>query len=270
MKKIALCRMVFVAFSCLVLTSASFAQVETSNDSLVVLPFDISDNSSVTHSDIAHMNGFRGYRLGTSYADGAAKFETVHAGEASLVAHLDSAPDTLVFELKGNKSGSAPAAYEGVVFTISYSADSIQWAPMATLYDADISTSDYTRFTYRVPGSDTRYVQWKLENSTKGNTRLNNIRITQRGESGDSSGITDYHPETFGVYPNPTPSAFNIYVGRNQITSLILYNIYGQIVREWNNPTPEERYNIFDLPRGTYILKANTPNGTIQKKVVRY
>lgn len=249
-------------------SSAKYVIIDT--NSLVELPFDISDNSDVTHADITQLNGFRAYHLGVSYADGAAKFEPAHVGEAMLVAHLDSAPDTLVFELKGNKSGASPASYDGVTFTISSSEDGSHWSPIATLYDADISTDNYTRFAYCISGSNVRYVRWKLESCNKGNTRLNNIRITKSTYSGDSTVISEYHPETFGVYPNPTSSVIHIHQGGIQISSLVLYNIYGQIVKVWFEPDFRDQYIVNELPRGTYILKANTPNGTIQKKVVIY
>ena len=110
--------------------------------------------------------------------------------------------------------GSNPAAYEGVTFSVSYSDNGNSWTPLATLFGADISVDNYTRFAYRIPDRNARYVRWKLETSTKGNTRLNNIKITQNSGSDDSTSVSEYHPETFGIFPNPTNAVFHIHQGR--------------------------------------------------------
>ena len=239
-------------------------------NSLVILPFDISGNSDSTHADILQMDGFRGFHLGTSYSDGSVKFESSHAGEASLVAHLDSAPDTLVFELKGRKGGSSPSAYEGVALTVSHSVDGQNWTPLATIFGDEISVSNYTRFEYSITEHGARYVRWTLQTSNKGNTQLNNIRITQHSSMGDSTTVTDFNPSTFSIYPNPTRSDFKIHLGRTTVQSVTLYNLLGQVVKTWNHPQESQKFTISDIPCGTYILKASTSYGTIQKKVVKY
>ncbi len=248
--------------------TASYTILDT--NSLVALPFDISSNSTVTQTDILQMNGFRGYHLGASYADGSVKFESSHAGEASLIAHLDSAPENLFFELRGKKGGSNPSAYEGVTFTVSYSVDGQRWISLATIFSDDISTDNYTRFSYSIPEHVARYVRWTLQTSNKGNTQLNNIKITQHTGSEDSTSVTYFNSGTFGIYPNPTQSDFKIHLGRTSVQSMSLYNLLGQSVRTWNSPLESQTFSISGLPCGTYILKANTPYGTIQKKVVKY
>lgn len=239
-------------------------------NSLVTLPFDISDNSNSSHTDILQMRGFRGYFLGSSYSDGSVKFESSHAGQASLVAHVDSAPDSLIFELKGKKGGSNPSAYEGVIFTVSISADGQSWNPLATIFGDDISVDNFTRFAYTITDHSARYIRWALQSSNKGNTQLNNIKITQFDGMSDSTAVTDYNPGSFGIYPNPTQSDFKIHLGRTTVQSMTLYNLIGQSVRTWNHPVESQTFSISGLPSGTYILKANTPFGTIQKKVVKY
>ena len=248
--------------------SAAFVILDT--NSLVALPFDISDNSSSSHLDITNLNGFRGYHLGASYADGSVKFESNHAGEASLVAHLDSAPDTLVFELRGTPGGSNPSAYEGITFTVSLSADGQSWTPLATLFSDDISQNNFSRFSYSIPEHGARYVRWTLQTATKGNTRLNNIRITKYEGNGNGSDVAVFMPGTFSIYPNPTNSDFRLYTGKNRIRRVSLYNIFGQRVKTWTDPTAGATYELEGLPAGTYILKADTDNGTLQKKLVKY
>ncbi len=246
-------------------------EIDLDTNAKIELPLDLSNNSYTNQLEISELYGFQGYHLGASYSDGSAKFETARAGEACLIAHLDSAPDTLVFELKGTNSGSAPASYEGITIAVSYSENGLYWQPLATIFAVDIDINTFTRFAYCITDNSARYIRWKLETAIKGNTYLNNIKITKHTDTGDSTAVTIYHPETFGVYPNPTTGTFTVHVGRNPVTSLVLYNIFGQIVQQWSAPTaPECSYDISQLPPGTYMLKANTPYGTIQKKIVRY
>ena len=252
--------------------SQNNANWQEDTNGLVELPFDISNNSVDTHYEITHLDGFRGYHLGSSYADGSAKFESTHAGEASLVAHLDSAPDTLIFELKGKKGGTTPSAYEGIRLEVSYSSDSVTWTPFATIFGDDISLNEFTRFEYTITESDARFVRWALQSALKGNTQLNNIKITQKQENNPNEGenINTYNPNIFGVYPNPTPSGFLIHKGDLEIRSMTLYNILGHAVESWTNPIERNFYLIQHLPKGIYILKAATNHGTIEKKVVLY
>lgn len=250
--------------------SATFTILDT--NSRVILPFDISNNSTTTHYDITGLDGFLGYNLGTSYSDGSVKFESSHAGEASLVAHLDSAPDTIVFELRGKKGGSNPSVYEGVCFVVSYSTNGTNWTPFATIFGDDISLEEFTRFEYTIADGDARYVRWTLQSAQKGNTQLNNIRITKapEGNPNEEDGVNTYNPNIFGVYPNPTPAAFHIHKGNLEIRSMTLYNILGHAMISWTNPDERTFYSIQDFPKGTYILKAVTNHGTIQRKIVLY
>ena len=265
-KAIAICNNMFNSE----IATATFTILDT--NSLVALPFDISQNSTVTHYDISTLDGFRGYHLGTSYSDGSVKFESSHAGEASLVAHLDSAPDTVIFELKGKKGGSNPSAYEGITFQVSYSDNGTNWTPFATIFGDDISLDEFTRFEYTIAESNVRYVRWTLQSAQKGNTQLNNIRITQGQEVnvGEENTVNTYNPSIFCVYPNPTNYQFNIHTGGLQIRSMALYDVFGHIVATWDNPSERTTYYIQQLPVGTYILKANTEHGTIQRKIVRF
>ncbi len=238
-------------------------------NSLVVLPFDISSNSEVEHLDITQMSGFRGYHLGSSYANGSVKFESSHAGEASLVAHLDSAPGTVEFDLRGVKGGGTPSAYEGVTFMISQSTDGHNWSPLATIYGADISVDEFTHFTYVISNHNINYLRWSLETSLKGNTQLNNIKITKHDGSEDSTATPSYGFSTFCVFPNPASGYFQIHKGRIEVRSISLYNIYGELMRRWDNPVDNHDYPLTDLPTGLYILKADTPYGTVTKKIVK-
>lgn len=237
-------------------------------NSLVVLPFDISTNSEIEHQDITLMDGFRAYHLGTSYADGSAKFEATQAGEAMLTAHLDSSPGKLSFDLKGRKGGSTPAAYQDINLLVSQSADGQNWTSIATLSENDISVDDYTRFDNYSLQPGTRYIRWLLLAATKGNTQLNNIKITQYDGS-DTMNILDYNLQNFCLYPNPTSDRVNFYQGSFDVLSMTLYDLCGRELRNWTGQCPSF-ISIADLESGTYLLTIRTTAGIMNKKLVRY
>ncbi len=161
--------------------------------SLVALPFDISGNSESAHVDIKTMDGFRSNKLGSSYANGSVKFEAKNAGSASLIAHLDSSPDTLFFDLKGVKSGN-PSSYNGITFIVSESADGTQWTTVVSLNESDISTDAFSHLGPYTLSEETRYVRWLLAAAGSGNTQLNNIVITKRQEQendDDDTGVEE-------------------------------------------------------------------------------
>lgn len=247
--------------------SASYVILDT--NSLVHLPLDLSNNSEVEKLDITHLPGFRGYHLGASYADGSAKFESTHAGEAILSAHLDSAPGTLTFELKGRTGGSNPAAYEGVQMELAESPDGQQWHPLAVLTENDISTDGYVRFTGYTLMQTTRYVRWKLLSSSKGNTQLNNITISQySGGGSDSVPVISYDLPQVCVYPNPTSGLVSIIASSAHVEEVVLTDLRGNVLYRWSMPIGNIDMSLF--PRGMYIMSVHTSQGVVKKKVVRY
>ncbi len=247
--------------------SASFVVLDT--NSLVILPLDLSDNSGSSHWDITQLPGFRGYHLGSSYSDGSVKFETAHAGQAALVAHLDSAPGKLAFDLKGKNGGSNPAAYEGIQMEVAESADGQQWSTVALLTESDISTDGFAHFDGYVLDQSTRYVRWKLLASTKGNTQLNNIAIGRySGGGGDSTAVISHTTPVVGLHPNPTLGYIGIYAGQVPVESVTLLDLSGHVLRHWTAPCQE--IDISDFPRGLYMLRVQTAQGVVVKKVVRY
>jgi len=243
-------------------------QIQDTN-SLVLLPFDISDNSTSAHEDITMMSGFRGYHLGSSYADGSAKFEATHAGEATLVAHLDSAPEFLSFDLKGKTGGSSPASYEGVVMELAESPDSQTWTIFASFGSPDIPLNEYGHYTGMTLSPDTRYVRWRLAEAIKGNTQLNNIVITKYEGPSDSTAVLDYLQYPVACYPNPTSGQLFFTDGGMRILSMKLTNICGVEVKSWTAPVSSP-LNLTSLPAGTYLLTIQTTAGTMHTKVTKY
>lgn len=238
--------------------------------SLVELPFDISHNSDSEKEEVRNMPGFRSNKLGASYADGSAKFESKNAKEAYLTAHLDSAPDKLSFDIKGVKGGS-PSSYSGITFIVSESVDGLQWSTVATLNENDISTEGYVHQGDYTLSPETRYIRWLLAAATSGNTQLNNIVITKlenTDDNGDDSGINN--PDD-GTTPNPYPNPAHQSVQWNlcdEGLSVSLYDLSGREIRRWEEVHLGDRLELDNITPGCYMLKGQTPIGTVTKKLI--
>lgn len=246
-------------------TTVNYVVIDT--NSLVELPFDIATNSRVAHLDITQLSGFRGYNLGSSYADGSAKFEASQAGRASLVAHLDSAPGNLEFDMKGKNGGSNPAAYEGIVVEVDESPDGQSWTMVAHLTEYDISIDDYIHFTGYTLLPETRYVRWKLISAEKGNTQLNNIKIDRYVP--DSVAVLDYTDYPIAVYPNPTNDVLNVMFADELIEGMALHALDGTLLEQWSSPV-QHSISLAGYAPGMYILRMRMTEGFVEKKVVKY
>lgn len=245
--------------------SAQYTILDT--NALVMLPFDISHNSDSGKVELKTMPGFRSNKLGSSYADGSAKFESKNAGTASLTAHLDGAPGTLSFDLKGVKGGS-PSAYSGIIFMVSESADGQQWNTVATLNESDIATDGYAHFGSYNLAESTRYVRWMLAAATSGNTQLNNIVITKHTAGGGDTGVDNLcSGESPMPYPNPAQTTFRWNLCEEGLV-IRLYDLSGQLVRQWEDIAPGEALNISDIASGCYMIRATTTTGSITKKLI--
>lgn len=244
--------------------TAQYTLIDT--NALVALPFDISHNSDSAKVELKTMPGFRSNKLGSSYADGSAKFEAKNAGSASLTAHLDSSPGRLTFDLKGVKGGS-PSSYSGISFIVSESIDGVQWNTVAVLNEGDIGTEGYNHKGSYTLSPESRYVRWLLASATSGNTQLNNVAITQHTEGGDDTGIDTPGGSTPDPYPNPAQTSFRWDLCEEGLV-IRLYNLSGQQIRQWENITPGEDLDISGVAPGCYLLRATTITGSITKKMI--
>lgn len=241
-------------------------------NSLVILPLDMSNNSDSSRIELKIMPGFRSNKLGNSYADGSAKFESKNAGSAFLTAHLDSSPGTLSFDLKGVKGG-IPSSYSGIIFIVSESANGTQWSNVAILNETDIATDRYTHFGAYNLSEDTRYIRWLLATATNGNTQLNNIVITQHQSSGDGGGTGEVGIEkpridaTPNPYPNPAHTSFQWNLCDEGL-SVHLIDLAGRRIRSWENVQFGENLDITGVAPGCYMIQGKTPNGTVTKKLI--
>ena len=66
------------------------------------------------------------------------------------------------------------------------------------------------------------------------------------------------------IHPNPTSTFINIDSGNEKINSWELFDISGRSVLKGNST----QINVQSLPKANYILKINTANQKVTKKVI--
>ena len=67
------------------------------------------------------------------------------------------------------------------------------------------------------------------------------------------------------IYPNPSHGSFT--VEGEFIENITVYNVNGQVVKEIKNTELDKMLNITNLDSGFYILKVETKNGVVNKKI---
>lgn len=224
-------------------------------NAIIFLPFDISDNSENEKKEIKTLPGFKSHKLGTSYADGAAKFESKNAGSAMLIVHMDSMPDSLYFDIRGRKAGT-PSTFQEVKLLVSESKDGELWSDVTEYSDDVILTEEYAHIGGVKLSYETRFVRWKLVSADVGNLQLNNIKITKLdSEPDDEVGIAEnILKKKNSIYPNPVNNHFTIN-SKTEIGKVELYSNCGKLMRVWNDVFNEQNFNVSDLKTGCYFLK---------------
>ena len=111
-------------------------------------------------------------------------------------------------------------------------------------------------------------MRWKLLASTKGNTQLNHIAISQYEGGGDDSTATVAHSLVLvGLHPNPTLGYVTVYA-QVPLESVTLLDLSGHVLCHWTAPCQE--IDISSFPRGLYMLRVQTAQDVVVKKVVCY
>ncbi|MDR2979561.1 MAG: chitobiase/beta-hexosaminidase C-terminal domain-containing protein [Bacteroidales bacterium] len=254
---------------------ASAQFVIQDNTAWVTLPFDISDNSEVDQEDITLMRGFYTESMGSSYADGSAKFEQGKAGSAQLYISLDSSPDTLWFDLRGRNGGTSPQSYEGIVMEVLESPDNENWYSLLSLTESEISTSQYNNFCTTL-SPETKYVKWFLSQASKGNTQLNNIKISKHdGSIVDTTEVTDttfivnFKIQDFKIHPNPACNYLYVQAKDIIIKDIRIINMTGNVSRQFVIGVTSCRLSLDGLPSGIYAVKITTEQGVFTRKIIK-
>ena len=85
-------------------------------------------------------------------------------------------------------------------------------------------------------------------------------------EYGTATNLININKNTFNIYPNPATNNLQLVINNEQLinTDIVIYNIAGQIVRQFKIQNSEFRIQIDNLQTGVYFLRI----GTISKKLI--
>jgi hypothetical protein len=81
-------------------------------------------------------------------------------------------------------------------------------------------------------------------------------------------GLSDFTATAIQVYPNPSKDIVTITSG-NDILGIELYDIQGRIVQDLQINSTSAQLDLTDRQSGIYLLKINTTNGVMVKKVIK-
>ncbi len=70
------------------------------------------------------------------------------------------------------------------------------------------------------------------------------------------------------LYPNPTKNRLNINAGTENIKSVLIYNLTGELILKTKVNKNKTSLNISNLANGVYLVKINTVNGTKTEKII--
>ncbi|MBO7492281.1 MAG: fibronectin type III domain-containing protein [Bacteroidales bacterium] len=137
----------------------------------------------------------------------------------------------------------------------------------STWSTATVSATTYT-LTDLVPNED--YMVNVVAHCTNGLTSDESNTATFHT---DNVGILSYLERSVTLYPNPATETISIAVSDANITitSLEVYNVYGQIVETFHGTSPQERttINVSSLSGGMYFVRVITDNGVVTKSFVK-
>ncbi|MDL2262869.1 T9SS type A sorting domain-containing protein [Bacteroidales bacterium OttesenSCG-928-I21] len=95
---------------------------------------------------------------------------------------------------------------------------------------------------------------------------INSYYNTCYRKSSTTNVDTQYFGNNFEIYPNPVESTIYLQSENNNIKSVSLINIGGQILKEFY--TNISKIDVTDLPAGVYLLKVYYDNTYVTKKIV--
>ncbi|MCF8380396.1 MAG: sulfatase-like hydrolase/transferase [Bacteroidales bacterium] len=163
----------------------------------------------------------------------------------------------------------------------------VTWAT-APVSGSDISSSEIT-------SADT-YYEWDITNYLKSQLNQDGIISVCLDEyTGanvnvyfNSKEAADHHPELvlsiddsysslpdytrefkLNIYPNPASNVLNVATAEAKIDKLAIYNLTGQILLVQHNVENQARFNIENLEKGIYLLKAEGEFGTYTRKFIK-
>lgn len=80
--------------------------------------------------------------------------------------------------------------------------------------------------------------------------------------------IEQYNQELVNIYPNPTSEFINIEANNVELTSIKVFSLQGQLVKEFNN-SDKKNLDLSDLKNGLYFMALKSDQGDVIKKFIK-
>ena len=87
--------------------------------------------------------------------------------------------------------------------------------------------------------------------------------------SGGALSVNDFNTASFSVAPNPSNSVWNVRSAQYNMTQVVLFDVLGKKVAQFNNPGTALAIDNSNLSKGAYFAQINTASGSTTVQLMK-
>ena len=87
--------------------------------------------------------------------------------------------------------------------------------------------------------------------------------------SGGALSVNDFNAASFSVAPNPSNSVWNVRSAQYDMTQVVLFDVLGKKVAQFNNPGAALAIDNSNLSKGAYFAQINTASGSTTVQLMK-
>lgn len=87
--------------------------------------------------------------------------------------------------------------------------------------------------------------------------------------SGGALSVNDFNADSFSVAPNPSNSVWNVRSAQYDMTQVVLFDVLGKKVAQFNNPGTALAIDNSNLSKGAYFAQINTVSGSTTVQLMK-
>lgn len=81
--------------------------------------------------------------------------------------------------------------------------------------------------------------------------------------------VADASGPSISVFPNPSADVVNVYVGNDEVKTIIIRDMTGKFVKTLQTSQRNVQVDISDLARGTYVLEVSTAGNAWSQSIIK-
>jgi len=81
--------------------------------------------------------------------------------------------------------------------------------------------------------------------------------------------VNDFNAASFSVAPNPSNSVWNVRSAQYDMTQVVLFDVLGKKVAQFNNPGAALAIDNSNLSKGAYFAQINTASGSTTVQLMK-